>query len=554
MAEHEETHDHFDMDLIDFAGGTCYDEWAYNIPPQSLTTQISVASTPVDNALGANSATVRTGSLPKLVESLEICDSKAVDEELIDETLTARELLFEFALQVSQSPLTKPPPCLTLLSLITATTDGMVKGQQALPVVLKWFQVVCNLVDLSGETDFSSEQWKEMCQESLAEYIDSLSMTCLRLLLRFIGVELSGRNGIKTPPRDFLSNVTAAIARHIRNRTPIRPLSSALQNPGLVRDLFFISCERNNPERGFLLEDRKEVKVQRPCRFCGCQISQIRRRKRCLKKNIDLCQAGDIVASVASACFTSDSSSCSNSWNDQQFDVNHFYHKRKSFCNSACVFLYRIGASQSCLRAAVCARDQGVCSSCTQDTLAILQKSIRLLEERTRVARALAAERKAFNQVPFEMELVAQVIFDCCPPEWRPNSVLEPADIVTVPGSALGALYSKVSRRLQQGVRREVFRKNPRFGFRPGDVWQADHIVPVVLQGGQNPLTLSFRTLCLVCHRSITQRLMNLKPPRKKKWLEEEPSGDISLLPSLPASDLQPRKLRRKVGRWYMRT
>ena len=47
------------------------------------------------------------------------------------------------------------------------------------------------------------------------------------------------------------------------------------------------------------------------------------------------------------------------------------------------------------------------------------------------------------------------------------------------------------------------------WGLRPGDrasLWDADHIVPVVEGGGECDLS-NIRTLCLRCHRMVTQEL-----------------------------------------------
>lgn len=40
-----------------------------------------------------------------------------------------------------------------------------------------------------------------------------------------------------------------------------------------------------------------------------------------------------------------------------------------------------------------------------------------------------------------------------------------------------------------------------------GEFWQADHIVPVCMGGGESDLS-NFRTLCVPCHEKVTRDLV----------------------------------------------
>ena len=51
-----------------------------------------------------------------------------------------------------------------------------------------------------------------------------------------------------------------------------------------------------------------------------------------------------------------------------------------------------------------------------------------------------------------------------------------------------------------------VSEKRRHYGYRGGDRWQADHIVPVIEGGGECGLE-NYRTLCTACHRRVTAEL-----------------------------------------------
>lgn len=73
-------------------------------------------------------------------------------------------------------------------------------------------------------------------------------------------------------------------------------------------------------------------------------------------------------------------------------------------------------------------------------------------------------------------------------------------------------------RRMRGERRREAYEA---WGIRPGQrasLWDADHVVPVVLGGGECDLD-NLRTLCLKCHREGTAKLRRALEARRQAGL-----------------------------------
>eukprot|EP01053_Blabericola_migrator_P007749 Blabericola_migrator_1__7748@NODE_395_length_8977_cov_183_416835_g72_i1_p2_GENE_NODE_395_length_8977_cov_183_416835_g72_i1NODE_395_length_8977_cov_183_416835_g72_i1_p2_ORF_typecomplete_len481_score39_57HNH/PF01844_23/5_8e03HNH/PF01844_23/1_2e04HNH/PF01844_23/0_0023Bd3614deam/PF14439_6/0_12NosL/PF05573_12/0_42_NODE_395_length_8977_cov_183_416835_g72_i143565798 len=474
-----------------------------------------------------------------------------------DDHLTPRELLFEYALSNSDEP---PPSRLTLLSLLTNTLEGMPNAEKGIAPIMRWFRVVLEVVGQDATPLF------------LREFCQGLNNADMNFVLRFVGVPTSGRNKLTSARGQFLVNLTVATARHVHECLGAGTESTdPLQDSGLIKDLLFRSSERENPERGFLVEDQATMKAMRPCRFCKALINQVHDRKKVkvqdaessLGPNVMAVTDPVIISDEPISISTSDTSVSDNEGCDVLpqtpeevvLNVHTQFYRRKTFCNTACIFLYRLASSSSAIREAVFVRDQGVCASCGHDTMAFMKRVITLLTARTAAAREATPARS--KELPFSLEHVAHAIFDASPLEWRHDDMVEASDILVSKKGPLYELYARASRRLLKTPSRECFRKYPRFGFRQGDIWQADHIVPVSLRGGVSPLLISFRTLCFVCHRLVTSRLMALKPEKVPKTKNDENgASQTATQTSRQAAISQPStkaQKRRKVGRWYRR-
>lgn len=65
-----------------------------------------------------------------------------------------------------------------------------------------------------------------------------------------------------------------------------------------------------------------------------------------------------------------------------------------------------------------------------------------------------------------------------------------------------------------------------RLGYNPGQsFWEADHIVPVVEGGGECGLD-NYRTLCVPCHKQVTQELRSRLAAQNKNQIELFEGGE----------------------------
>lgn len=139
--------------------------------------------------------------------------------------------------------------------------------------------------------------------------------------------------------------------------------------------------------------------------------------------------------------------------------------RRRTFCSDQCVHEWRIKTDPGYVRFAVYERDQGVCSLCGLDTVALEREMWRWIGERkdARTYRWHDADR------------------------WKTDH--------GIPSN------------------RQTF-------------WDADHIVPVVEGGGECDLD-NYRTLCIPCHRRVTAELRARLAEGNRP--EPEPSPQLSL-------------------------
>ncbi len=119
-------------------------------------------------------------------------------------------------------------------------------------------------------------------------------------------------------------------------------------------------------------------------------------------------------------------------------DLEILAKRRRTFCSDFCVHQWRLRSDPGYLRDQVFARDQGHCTICHADTVAIFAA----------LKRARGSAREAGLRI-----------------------------------YGLGSIKARRS------------------------LWDADHIVPVAEGGGQCDLD-NLRTLCLLCHREETARLL----------------------------------------------
>jgi 5-methylcytosine-specific restriction enzyme A len=122
--------------------------------------------------------------------------------------------------------------------------------------------------------------------------------------------------------------------------------------------------------------------------------------------------------------------------------------KRKHNCSAKCSEEWACKTSPSHLRWVILKRDKGICAMCGLDTLALHQAV-----------------------------------------EWVCNH-----------------LYKSDHSRWGFTEWREFQKALGILGRYPGDLWDADHIVPVIEGGGESGLD-NFRTLCIPCHKKATAEL-----------------------------------------------
>lgn len=129
--------------------------------------------------------------------------------------------------------------------------------------------------------------------------------------------------------------------------------------------------------------------------------------------------------------------------------------KMRTFCSNGCVHEHKIRSQGSYVRKCLSTRDGGQCAECGADAGGLYK----------RARQAWISEKLPLLRTSAVVQAVAGTPFEGMVP--RAGSNARPTS---------------------------------------GEFWHADHIVPVVLGGGQCGLN-NFRTLCVPCHKASTKRL-----------------------------------------------
>ncbi|EZG72867.1 HNH endonuclease domain protein [Gregarina niphandrodes] len=180
-------------------------------------------------------------------------------------------------------------------------------------------------------------------------------------------------------------------------------------------------------------------------------------------------------------------------------EVRNVWETRsKSFCGPGCLYLYKLSSDSSLTRRRVEVRDAGVCSICGIETLAVwaTYKSVcadipHLYCNSTGRSTNKGAIKGEVNNGEETAETCRNVWATLVSP-WGPK-VTE-------------SVGQRISQRILSRQYSEIMRKKT-FGLKAGDLWQADHILPVKLGGGVTKSLFNMRTLCVQCHREVTARL-----------------------------------------------
>lgn len=146
---------------------------------------------------------------------------------------------------------------------------------------------------------------------------------------------------------------------------------------------------------------------------------------------------------------------------------------RRTMCSDACVHEYRLRSNPGYLRQCVGQRDHGICAVCGLDTQALLLR----LRER----------KKAFDRHH-------RVHVD------RRHAL----GIVRPQGFSFHRFLERIGGKVLRG----------RLGS-SGNLWDADHIVPVIDGGGECGLE-GIRSLCLWCHQRVTAELAARKAAERR--------------------------------------
>lgn len=154
---------------------------------------------------------------------------------------------------------------------------------------------------------------------------------------------------------------------------------------------------------------------------------------------------------------------------------------RRSWCSQACVAAYHLRTDPGAQRAAVFARDRGVCSHCRRDCVALRGQLQPLL---------------AFNAAATSLIGIVRDMGGKLPGWWREKYGDARADKIEI---AVGLVLELDL--VKQVLCRESF-------------WDMDHVRPL-WAGGSNVLT-NLRTLCIPCHRDATRAGAALRASQRK--------------------------------------
>ena len=155
---------------------------------------------------------------------------------------------------------------------------------------------------------------------------------------------------------------------------------------------------------------------------------------------------------------------------------------RVSWCSQSCVDTYLLRTDPGAQRAAVFARDRGVCSHCRRDCVELRGQLQPLL---------------SFNAAATSLVGLVGQMGGKLPGWWREQYGHERADKI----DRAVALVTELDL-IKQVLCRESF-------------WDMDHVRPL-WAGGSNDLT-NLRTLCIPCHRDATREGAALRASQRKK-------------------------------------
>lgn len=346
-------------------------------------------------------------------------------------------------------------------------------------VIIKWGGIVLGVAEALGTSIKSVgigvdelkdlEEFLDIMRTTIKDWIqEHLGKKDVDAILTFLGLKLKGRyKTTKKPHLEMLEMVTLSLAKYYR--TPA-------QTPGNIAAFFYNSRARLNPLRGTTDED-KNVKFIRNCRFCNYPIRQVHKRKKKINATATTQEKSEMLT------LDSDLQKTNMVFPDK-YSVQ--FHRKKTMCDDGCVFFYLVGSRAKEARSGTAVRDGGVCASCGADCARLLKLY------RNELRTSLSGQISGDNLVEVEHHLVEQVqetIWRIFPAGWPNHTLLK-----------------RAMNRIKSG-KREVRAKYPKMGLRDGDLWQADHIVPVVLGGGEAYSPIALRTLCVVCHLRVTIKL-----------------------------------------------
>lgn len=153
---------------------------------------------------------------------------------------------------------------------------------------------------------------------------------------------------------------------------------------------------------------------------------------------------------------------------------------RRTWCSDECVHLYRLQAHWNYARQHLRKREKGVCQVCGTDTRKLKRSLMKLWKDAVQIGQANRTHKNLYRFAEYKaLSVVYEQLTDALsrqdfhgfslklPKSWRP---------------------------------RKAWKK-------PTDLWEADHIRPVVEGGTHAPENL--RTLCQPCHKQMTKALVS---------------------------------------------
>ncbi|WP_299427980.1 HNH endonuclease signature motif containing protein [uncultured Meiothermus sp.] len=151
---------------------------------------------------------------------------------------------------------------------------------------------------------------------------------------------------------------------------------------------------------------------------------------------------------------------------------------RRTWCSEECVHQYRLLAHWNYARQHLRKREKGVCQVCGTDTRKLKSSLMNLWKAAAQIGRGHRLHKNLYRFAEYK---------------------------------GLAGQYAELAERLSRcgfhGFASELPKSwRPRKAWKkPSDMWEADHILPVVEGGTHAPGNL--RTLCQPCHKQMTRAL-----------------------------------------------